>query len=119
MKIEKFEEIESWKGARELAASIYKMTKRDGLVRDFGLKDQIQRASVSVMAHIAEGFDSGSKRTFILFLKYTYRSASEVQSRLYFTLDCNYITQYEFEVAYKKASDIKNLIGGFMNYLQK
>jgi four helix bundle protein len=62
MKIEKFEEIQSWIGARELAAAIYKMTKKDGLVSDFGLKDQIQRASVSVMANIAEGFDAGSKR---------------------------------------------------------
>jgi len=119
MKIDRFEEIESWKGARDLTSEIYRMTKKDGFVRDFGLKDQIQRASVSIMANIAEGFDSGSKRNFILFLNYAYRSASEVQSLLYVTLDCNYITQNEFEFAYKKATDIKNLIGGFIKYLRK
>ena len=119
MKIEKFEDIESWKRARELTAVIYKMTGMDGFVRDFGLKDQIQRASVSIMANIAEGFDSGSKKSFIVFLNYAYRSASEVQSLLYVALDCKYITQNVFDDAYRKTNDIKNLIGGFIQYLRK
>jgi len=81
LKIEHFEDIESWKKARDL-------TSKGGLVKDFGLKDQVQRVSVSRMANIAEGFDSGSKKSFILFLNYTYRSVSEVQSLLYVVIDC-------------------------------
>jgi len=119
VKIERFEEIESWKGARELTAVIYKMTGMDGFVKDFGLKDQIQRASVSIMANIAEGFDSGTSKSFIIFLKYAYRSPSEVQSLLYVALDCRYITQNDFDDAYRKTNDIKNLIWGFIQFLRK
>jgi four helix bundle protein len=118
LKIERFEDIESWRKARELTSRIYDLTAKGGLVKDFGLKDQLQRASVSIMANIAEGFDSGSRKSFIVFLNYAYRSASEVQSLLYVGLDCNYLSISDFENAYKKAIDIKNLIGGFIQYLR-
>jgi four helix bundle protein len=119
MKIERFEEIESWKKARELTKSIYILTRRSDFAKDYGLKDQIQRASVSIMANIAEGFDSGTKKSFIVFLRYAYRSASEVQSLLYVTFDCKYITEKEFDESLILTGDIKNLIGGFIQYLQK
>ena len=79
MKIEKFEDLESWKLARTLTNQIYTLTKQEKFSKDFGLKDQIQRASVSVMANIAEGFDSRSDKSFINFLNYAYRSATEIQ----------------------------------------
>ena len=119
MRIEKFEEIESWKLARELTKEIYRVTKLNHLSKDFGLKDQIQRASVSIMSNIAEGFDSGSDKSFINFLKYSYRSASEVQSLLYVVLDQDLITKSKFESLYEKCRDIKNLIGGLIQYLKK
>jgi len=119
MTIEKFEDIESWKLARELTKEIYRVTKLNNLSKDFGLKDQIQRASVSIMANISEGFDSGSDKSFINFLKYSYRSASEVQSLLYVVLDQDLITKSKFESLYEKCKDIKNLIGGLIQYLKK
>jgi len=119
MTIEKFEDIESWKLARELTKEIYRVTKLNDLSKDFGLKDQIQRASVSIMANISEGFDSGSDKSFINFLNYSYRSASEVQSLLYVVLDQEYISKNEFEFLYVKCKDIKNLIGGLIQYLKK
>jgi four helix bundle protein len=119
LKIERFEDIESWKKARDLTKAIYFLTRKNEFGKDYGLKDQIQRACVSIMANIAEGFDSGSKKSFIVFLRYAYRSASEVQSLLYITLDCNYITENEFSNSMTMAGDIKNLIGGFIQYLQK
>ena len=119
MKIERFEDIESWKRARELTSRIYDLTAKGSFAKDFGLRDQIQRASVSIMANIAEGFDSGSKKSFILFLNYAYRSTSEVQSLLYVIVDCRYITQEEFDELFIAAKDIKNLIGGFIQYLSK
>jgi four helix bundle protein len=119
MKIKKFEEIESWILARELTKEIYRITKLKYFLKDFGLKDQIQRASVSIMANLAEGFDSGSDRSFINFLNYSYRSASEVQSLLYVALDQEYISKNEFELLFVKCKNIKNLIGGLIQYLKK
>jgi four helix bundle protein len=119
MKIERFEEIESWKKARDLTKNIYVLTRKNEFSKDYGLKDQIQRACVSIMANIAEGFDSGSQKSFIIFMRYAYRSASEVQSLLYITFDCNYVTKKEFDESMTLTGDIKNLIGGFIQYLKK
>lgn len=101
MRIEKFEEIESWKLARELTKEIYRVTKLKYFSKDFGLKDQIQRASVSIMANVSEGFDSCTDKSFVNFLNYSCRSASEVQSLLYIALDQEYISKYEFELLYE------------------
>lgn len=100
MKIGRFEEIESWKKARELTKTIYTTTARPKFSRDFGLRDQIQRASVSIMSNVAEGFDAGSDRGFVNFLRIAYRSASEVESLLYVAKDIGYINQAEFEGCY-------------------
>jgi len=80
MGIERFEEIEAWKAARELTQQIYNATAQGKFSHDYGLRDQIQRAAVSIMANVAEGFDSQSNRAFIQFLGYALRSATEVQS---------------------------------------
>jgi four helix bundle protein len=87
MKIEKFEDLDSWKVARELTNTIYSITKKEKFSKDYGLKDQIQRASVSILANVAEGFDSRSDKSFINFLTFAYRPATEVQSLLYVALD--------------------------------
>jgi len=71
------------------------------------------------MSNIAEGFDSKTNKAFINFLNYSFRSASEVQSLLYVAFDLGYITNSEFELAYKQCIEIKNLIGGFIRYLKK
>ncbi|HTR80584.1 MAG TPA: four helix bundle protein [Bacteroidota bacterium] len=118
MKITRFEDVESWQKARTLTKMVYALTARDRFSKDFGLKDQIQRASVSIMANIAEGFDSGSGKSFINFLSYAYRSASEVQSLAYVALDCGYLSQSDFESCIVQAAAIKQLIGGFVKYLK-
>ena len=119
MKIETFEDVESWKKARELVKSIYLLTNKNPFLKDFGIKDQIQRAAVSVMSNIAEGFDSGTNKSFINFLNYSYRSASEVQSLLYVANDLEYISNKQFTQLHRQLFDIKNLIGGFIQYLKK
>jgi len=70
------------------------------------------------MSNIAEGFDSGTNKSFILFLNYAYRSASETQSLLYIALDCNYITNNKFSEIYLMLQETKKLIGGFIKYLK-
>ena len=87
MKITRFEDIDAWKEARELVQRIYQVSENGGLAKDFGLRDQMRRAGVSVMANVAEGFDSQSDSEFIQFLIYARRSESEVQSHLYVAID--------------------------------
>jgi len=102
-----------------LAGYIYQLTRQDKFSRDYGLRDQIQRAASSVMHNIAEGFESGSDPEFVRFLKIARRSAGEVQSQLYLALDIGYITEEERQKAYILATEAKKLINGMMTYLRK
>ena len=117
MKIRQFEELDSWKKARELTNMIYDLTEQKGFSRDLRLRDQMREASGSVMHNIAEGFDAGSDAEFIRFLKISRRSASEVQSELYLALDRNYITAVQLQETYDKATEVKRLINGLISYL--
>lgn len=110
--IRKFEEIIAWQEARKLVASIYKLTNTGALAKDFGLRDQIQRAAVSAMTNIAEGFDCESKKEFARFLGIARRSAVEVQSLLYAALDIGYINEQSFKAEYQQAEKTKAIIGG-------
>jgi four helix bundle protein len=93
--IKNFEELKAWQKARELAGYVYELTRQAEFSRDYGLRDQIQRAASSVMHNIAEGFESGSDPEFVRFLKMARRSAGEVQSPLYLALDVGYIRDDE------------------------
>ena len=119
MGIKSFEEIEAWKKSRNLVNQIYGICKNPNLKHEFALQDQIKRASISIMLNIAEGFDSGSDKSFINFLNYSFRSASEVQSVLYIFLDQGFIEQSEFFEFQKELIEIKNLIAGSQRYLNK
>jgi len=113
MAIERFEDIEAWQVARDLARRIYGAAAQERFNRDFGLRDQIQRAAVSIMANIAEGFDSQTNKAFIQFLGYALRSATEVQSHLYVALDQEYISKDAFDDLYRGAVKAKSIIHGF------
>ena len=119
MKIERFEDIEAWKAARTLVRDTYAVSGADAFAKDFGLRDQIRRAAVSVMANIAEGFDGRSTQEFLRFLGYAFRSATEVQSHLYVALDQAYIRDVDFDAVYQRAADAKRLISGFIRYLNQ
>jgi len=119
MKIVRFEEIQAWQEARKLTAEIYRLTRRPSFRKDLGLCGQIQKASVSIMANIAEGFDRQSKKEFVKFLYYALGSVSEVQSHLYVALDQTYSTEIEFNTIYQQAQLTKKLISGFIAYLKK
>ncbi len=118
-KIERFEDLQSWQKARQLANLIYDLTEHPKFAKDFRLRDQIQDAASSVMHNIAEGFDSGSNPEFIRFMKISRRSASEVQSELYLALDRKYISADELKAAYSLALESKRLINGMIAYLRK
>ncbi len=118
MKIESFEDIESWGKARELTNLIYHHSKRGEFSRDYGLRDQIRRASISILSNIAEGFERGGDKEILQFLATAKGSCGEVRSQLYVALDQEYLTQADFDELRKKAISISRLISGFMTYLQ-
>ena len=118
-KIERFEDLQSWQKARQLANAVYELTRRPSFAKDFQLRDQIRDAAGSVMHNIAEGFDAGTRAEFVRFLKIARRSASEVQSELYLALDQNYITPEQLKSAYDLATEAKRLINGMISYLRK
>ena len=116
--IKKFEDIVAWQEARKLVSNIYKLTTIGAFAKDYGLRDQLQRASVSAMTNIAEGFDCESKLEFARFLGIARRSAVEVQSLLYAALDVGYIDQESFRIAHQQAEKTKALIGGLKHSLK-
>lgn len=117
--IETFEDVKAWQKARELTKEIYALSNDGQFARDFGLRDQIRRASVSIMSNIAEGFERGSNKEFMQFLFIAKGSAGEVRAQLYVALDQAYINQTTFDHIAKNASEISRMISGLINYLNK
>jgi four helix bundle protein len=93
MQIKNFEDLEIWKDARALTRGIYQLTSSPKFSKDFALRDQIRRASVSIMSNIAEGFERGGNQEFIQFLYVAKGSCGEVRSQLYAAMDQNYLDQ--------------------------
>jgi len=114
----RFEELPVWQAARDLCQEVFKILTMTNLGKDFALKDQIWRATGSVMDNIAEGFDDGSNKEFLRFLGYAQRSCGEVQSQLYRALDCGYIDKLQFESLYNLAAKCRKQIKGFRRYLR-
>ncbi len=114
-----FEEIESWQKARELTRKVYAVSNQGAFTKDFGLRDQIRRASVSIMSNIAEGFERDGNREFLQFLAVAKGSSGEVRAQLYVALDQNYIDKNTFESLSAISIEIGRLLGGLMNYLRE
>jgi four helix bundle protein len=117
--VEQFEDLEVFKKARELTQRVYIATRQGDFSRDFGLRDQIRRAAVSVMANVAEGFERGGDREFRQFLAVAKGSAGEVRAHLYVALDAGYLTQEEHRVLQTAVREISRMIWGLMEYLRE
>jgi len=116
-KIEKFEDIEAWEKARRIAKNVYAACRQVEFSRDFGLRDQMQRAAVSIMSNIAEGFERGTNKEFIQFLFIAKGSAGEVRSQLYLALDLGYINQDVFDSLNSDLLSISKQLSGFISHL--
>ena len=114
-----FEEIEAWKKSRELVRAIHQATSLGAFSKDYGLRDQIRRASVSIMSNIAEGFEREGTKEFVQFLSMAKASAGEVRSQLYVALDQDYIGQMQFEGLSLKVSEVSKMISGLITYLKR
>jgi len=118
-KIHRFEDIEAWQLARELTVEVYRLTLKEDFNRDYGMKDQIRRASVSIMNNIAEGFERGSNKDFAKFLFISRGSAGEVLSLLYVAKDLGYISEQEFETNRTLCCRIGGALWGLIQHLKK
>lgn len=116
--ITRFEDINAWQTARELTNNVYKLTSQLGFSRDFGLRDQIRRAVVSVMSNIGEGFESRTGVQFINYLGLARASAGEVRSQAYMALDLQYISPDEFKILFDLADKSARQLARFIAYLE-
>ena len=117
--IEKFEDIKSWQLARELCKFIHSYTLKDLFSKDYRLVGQIKGSSGSIMDNIAEGFERNGRKEFIQFLSIAKGSSGELRSQLYRAIDNEYITNEEFDRAFKLCEEVSKLISGFMVYLNQ
>ena len=116
--VKRFEDLKAWQTSRELTRMVYDISDCGRFKKDFGLRDQIRRASVSAMSNIAEGFESHTTKLFINYLGRAKASAGEIRSQLYVALDREYIDQGTFDELVLMASDLSRQISGFSGYLK-
>ena len=117
--IRRFEDLKAWQLGRELVKTVYVLTQNQPFKKDYGLVDQIRRASVSVMNNVAEGFERGSNKDFVKFLFIARGSAGEVRSMLYVAMDLKLITQQEFDATYDISIQTSRIIWGLIKSLRE
>lgn len=115
----KFEDIKAWQKAREVTKQIYQVTSDDKFFRDYGLRDQIRRSAVSIMANIAEGNGRKSNKDFANFLVVAHGLAAETQSHIYVALDLQYNAQEQFAEIYEKLEEISKMTNALCSHLLK
>ena len=111
-RVERFEELIAWQKARVLTSEIYKVSADGDFSRDFGLKGQIQRAAVSIMSNLAEGFERGRPSEFHQFLSVAKASCAELRSQLYVAFDVGYLDEIQFKRLMALAQEVARIIGG-------
>jgi four helix bundle protein len=114
----RFEDLEVWQKSKEVTSLIYRVSSSGAFSRDFGLRDQMRRAAVSIMSNIAEGFESQTQATFIQYLGHAKGSAGELRAQLYIAVEQNYITQDEFNLAISLAESCSKQLARFIQYLE-
>ena len=111
-RVERFEDLVAWQKTRALTRAIYEVTRTGPFTADRGLAGQIQRASVSIMSNVAEGFERSGRSEFHQFLTIAKASCAETQSLLYVALDVGYIDEQTFRQLRSQAREVARIIGG-------
>jgi four helix bundle protein len=119
MAVKNFEDLNVWKQARQLTQEVYHLTKTDKFSKDFALRDQIRRATISVMSNIAEGFERSGNQEFVQFLYVAKASCGEVRSQLYIALDQGYATANESEKLLQLFRRLSGMISNLIAYLRE
>jgi four helix bundle protein len=118
LKIEKFEDLDIWKHARELCRRISELTSKEPFCKDFRFRDQIRASSGSIMDNSAEGFERGGDKEFIQFLSIAKGSCGETRSQSYRAFDYKYITKEELQDLLDRTTSLSKEISGFIAYLK-
>ncbi len=118
-RIERFEDLIAWRKARELTQAVYEVTRQGAFARDYGLAGQTQRAAVSIMSNIAEGFDRGGRAEFHQFLSTAKASCAETRSLLYVALDAGYLDQPTFERLLSCAKEVARVTAGLRSAVER
>lgn len=118
-KVERFEDLVAWQKARELTKAIYRVTQQGSFAKDYGLARQIQRASVSIMSNVAEGFDRGGRGEFHQFLSTAKASCAETRSLLYVALDAEYLDQLTFDQLIIRADEVIRIVAGLRTAVER
>ena len=116
-KVDRFEDLKCWQEARKLVKMVYEITNEGSFAKDYDMKSQIRRASISTMNNIAEGFGRFSRKDFSRFLEISPTSASEVKSVCYAAIDINYLSEEKAKQIQNKAEEVKALDLGLIKYL--
>jgi four helix bundle protein len=111
-KVERFEDLIAWQRAKDLARLAYEVTQQEAFARDYGLSRQMQRAAVSVMSNIAEGYERGSRADFHRFLTMAKASCAEVRSQTYLAYELGYLDSSTFDHVLNCAIEVARIIGG-------
>ncbi len=111
---ERFEDLIAWQKARALTKAICQVNRQETFAKDYGLAGQIQRAAVSIMSNIAEGFERGNEGDFHRFLNIAKASCGEVRSQLYVALDIGYLNQAEFDRLLAQAAEVSKIMSGLI-----
>lgn len=114
----RFEDLEVWQKSKELTNLVYKYSSNGIFAHDFGLRDQMRRASVSMMSNIAEGFESQTQSMFIKYLGFAKGSAGELRAQLYIARDQGYMTDEEFNAIFSLAEVCSKQLARFIQYLE-
>ena len=116
--VERFEDLDVWQRARELVNLVYDLSSAGSFAKDYGLRDQMRRAAVSIMSNIAEGFESRTQSLFIEYLGRAKSSSGELRSQLYIAQDRNYIQQEDFDNALDLTITCSKQLARFIGYLE-
>ncbi len=117
--VKRFEDLEIWKESRALVKQVYRLTGKFPRTESFGLASQMQRAAVSVMSNIAEGFERGSNTEFIQFLYIARSSCGELRSQTYVALDLEYASQVEITDIRERCETLSRRLSNLIEYLKK
>jgi four helix bundle protein len=118
-KIDCFEDLIAWQKVRGLTRAMYQLTQQGAFAKDFGLARQIQRAAVSIMSNIAEGFERSGRREFHQFLSTAKGSCGEVRSQLYVAFDIGYLGKDAFQRLLAQAEEVGRVVGGLRASVEK
>ena len=116
--ITRFEDIEAWQTGRELCRLVYELSDEGAFARDYGLRDQMRRAGISIISNIAEGFESRTHALFVDFLGRAKGSAGELRAQAYVALDAGHITTAQYQALSTQAEKCSRQLSRFISYLQ-